>query len=70
MFRVTILEGKVFKVFILDLIMEYLLAKIPSEFFIPLIEFPVSSCLLAFDQFYRVASMMKQPCLELGRNQR
>lgn len=47
MFRVTILEGKVFKVFILDLIMEYLLAKIPSEFFIPLIEFPVSSCLLA-----------------------
>lgn len=47
MFRVTILEGKVFKIFILDLIMEYLLAKIPSEFFIPLMEFPVFSCLLA-----------------------
>lgn len=63
MFKVTILERNVFKIFILDLIMEYLLAKNPSEFFVPLMEFPVLSCLLAylltFDQFYRVTSMMK-----------
>lgn len=47
MFRLTILEGKAFKIFILDLIKECLLAKIPSEFFTPLIELPVFSCSLA-----------------------